>query len=104
MNVFVSIRLVPDGKPQVTAAHNTSSTSISITWKPPPRSSIHGEFLGYRLAYKKRDTGAEFVHEIFLRDPNIEVCTHSDSFHLIIELIASILLFVNRTHNQPFQL
>lgn len=65
--------LVPDGKPQVTSAHNTSSTSIYLSWKPPPRSSIHGEFLGYRLAYRQRDAGSDSVQEIFLRDPSIEV-------------------------------
>lgn len=65
---------VPDGKPTVTSAHNSSSTSIYLNWKPPPKSSIHGEFLGYRLAYKQRDdTGSDSVQEIFLRDPSIEV-------------------------------
>lgn len=73
MNDVNFVCVVPDGKPQVTAAHNSSSTSIYLTWKPPPRSSIHGEFLGYRLAYKQREAGSDFVDEIFLRDPNIEV-------------------------------
>ena len=69
-----SCRSVPDGKPQVTSAHNSSSTSIYLNWKPPPKSSIHGEFLGYRLAYNQRDdTSSESVQEIFLRDPSIEV-------------------------------
>lgn len=74
--IFVRFFLtVPDGKPQVTSAHNSSSTSIYLNWKPPPKSSIHGEFLGYRLAYKPRDdTSPESVQEIFLRDPSIEVC------------------------------
>lgn len=71
----VCLNIVPDGKPQVTSAHNSSSTSIYLNWKPPPKSSIHGEFLGYRLAYKQRDdTSSESVQEIFLRDPSIEVC------------------------------
>nr|CAH0108118.1 unnamed protein product [Daphnia galeata] len=72
--IFVRFFLtVPDGKPQVTSAHNSSSTSIYLNWKPPPKSSIHGEFLGYRLAYKPRDdTSPESVQEIFLRDPSIE--------------------------------
>lgn len=72
---FALASTVPDGKPQVTSAHNSSSTSIYLNWKPPPKSSIHGEFLGYRLAYKPRDdTSPESVQEIFLRDPSIEVC------------------------------
>ena len=69
---------VPDGKPVVTSAHNASSTSIYVTWKPPPKSSIHGEFLGYRLAYKERDdnSGSDTLQEVFLRDPTIEVLIH----------------------------
>lgn len=74
---FALASTVPDGKPQVTSAHNSSSTSIYLNWKPPPKSSIHGEFLGYRLAYKPRDdTSPESVQEIFLRDPSIEVCVY----------------------------
>ena len=34
----------PTGRPQVTVAHNTSSTSIYLEWTPPPTGSIHGEF------------------------------------------------------------
>ena len=75
ISCFAFALTVPDGKPQVTSAHNSSSTSIYLNWKPPPKSSIHGEFLGYRLAYKPRDdTSPESVQEIFLRDPSIEVC------------------------------
>ena len=75
--------LVPDGKPTVMSAHNSSSTSIYLNWKPPPKSSIHGEFLGYRLAYKQlEDTGSDSVQEIFLRDPSIEVCTLQISFNM----------------------
>ena len=66
--------LVPDGKPQVTSAHNSSYNSIYMTWKPPQRSTINGEFLGYRLAFKQREQAAsESVAEVFLRDPSIEV-------------------------------
>ena len=36
--------LEPSGKPQVTAAHNTSSTSVYLEWMPPPIPTIHGEF------------------------------------------------------------
>lgn len=66
---------VPDGKPVVTSAHNASSTSIYVTWKAPPASTIHGEFLGYRLAYKQRDdnSGSDTLQEVFLSDSNTEV-------------------------------
>ncbi len=63
---------VPSGKPTITAAHNTSSTSIQISWRPPEPSSLHGEFLGYRVAYKPRNSaGSEAVRETLLKDPAI---------------------------------
>ena len=43
---------VPSGKPTITAAHNTSSTSIRLSWRAPHPSTIHGEFLGYRIAFR----------------------------------------------------
>ncbi|KAG8225881.1 hypothetical protein J437_LFUL006043 [Ladona fulva] len=62
----------PAGKPLITTAHNTSATSLLISWKPPPRDTIHGEFLGYRISYRPRDKGPEVVKEIYIRDPNIQ--------------------------------
>ncbi|KAF2362294.1 Fibronectin type III, partial [Trinorchestia longiramus] len=44
----------PEGKPVFTSAHNTSSTSIELHWKPPPLNTIHGEFLGYKLTLQPR--------------------------------------------------
>jgi len=64
---------VPDGKPTITAAQNASSTSIRLAWRPPPRHSLHGEFLGYRLAFRPRDKGPDSIQEIYIRDPNVEV-------------------------------
>ncbi|XP_046481648.1 tyrosine-protein phosphatase 99A isoform X1 [Neodiprion pinetum] len=69
---MVTLREVPDGKPTITTAHNTSATSILITWRPPNRDTIHGEFLGYRIAYRPRDRGNEDVKEIYIRDANVE--------------------------------
>ncbi|XP_046407157.1 tyrosine-protein phosphatase 99A [Ischnura elegans] len=69
---MVTLREVPDGKPLITTAHNTSASSLLISWKPPPRDTIHGEFLGYRISYRPRDKGAEDVKEIYIRDPNVE--------------------------------
>lgn len=63
---------VPSGKPSITAAHNTSSTSIRLTWRPPSMTSVHGEFLGYRIAYKPRNSaGSENVREISINDPAV---------------------------------
>ena len=44
--------LEPSGKPAVTAAHNTSSTSIYLEWTPPTLESLHGEFSGYLISYR----------------------------------------------------
>lgn len=64
--------LVPSGKPRITAAHNTSSTSIQLKWSSPEDSTIHGEFLGYRVAYKPRTAiGGDAVQEIRIKDPLI---------------------------------
>jgi hypothetical protein len=43
----------PSGKPQVTAAHNASSTLVYLEWTLPPANSLHGEFLGYLLSNSK---------------------------------------------------
>lgn len=55
-------------------AHNTSSTSVRISWKAPPPETIHGEFLGYRITYRARDKQPEDIKEIYIRDSNVEVC------------------------------
>eukprot|EP00094_Tigriopus_californicus_P012020 TCALIF_11614-PA protein Name:"Similar to Ptp99A Tyrosine-protein phosphatase 99A (Drosophila melanogaster)" AED:0.07 eAED:0.07 QI:0/0.7/0.45/0.81/1/1/11/539/1209 len=68
---MITLREVPTGKPTITAAHNTSSTSIQISWRPPNQKTIHGEFLGYRIAFKPRNAGAEAVKEISVKDPAI---------------------------------
>ena len=51
-------------------AHNTSSSSIQLKWSPPEDSTIHGEFLGYRIAFKPRTAvGGDAVQEIRIKDP-----------------------------------
>ncbi|CAB3361379.1 Hypothetical predicted protein [Cloeon dipterum] len=72
---MVTLREVPDGKPTITTAHNTSATSIHISWRPPTPDSIHGEFLGYRVAYRQRDRSSQPLKEIFIRDPNVNSFT-----------------------------
>jgi receptor-type tyrosine-protein phosphatase gamma len=69
-NFLFTTLSVPSGKPTITAAHNTSSNSIQLTWRPPHPSTIHGEFLGYRVAFKPRNAiGSEAVEEIKIKDP-----------------------------------
>lgn len=56
-------------------AHNTSSSSVRVSWKAPPLSTIHGEFLGYRITYRPRDKQqSEDIKEIYIRDSSVEVC------------------------------
>ena len=44
----------PSGKASVLAAHNTSSTSIYLEWSAPAASSVHGQFLGYKISWRPR--------------------------------------------------
>ncbi|KAG5670578.1 hypothetical protein PVAND_000830 [Polypedilum vanderplanki] len=67
-----TLREAPVGKPVTTVAHNTSSTSVRISWKPPPLDTIHGEFLGYRITYRTRDKNPDDVKEIYIRDSSVE--------------------------------
>lgn len=68
---MLTLREVPSGKPTITAAHNTSSTSIQLRWRPPHLSTLHGEFLGYRIAFKPRNVEGNNVEEILIKDPAI---------------------------------
>ncbi|CAB4058545.1 PTPRG [Lepeophtheirus salmonis] len=70
----MTLRTKPSGKVSITSAHNTSSTSIRMAWRPPTPSTIHGEFLGYRIAYRLRDDPEEIpskVQEIYIKDHEI---------------------------------
>ncbi|XP_035894669.1 tyrosine-protein phosphatase 99A isoform X1 [Anopheles stephensi] len=69
---FVTLREAPTGKPVTTIAHNTSATSVYISWKAPPPESILGEFLGYRITYRPRDYHTDDVKEIYIRDSAVE--------------------------------
>ncbi|XP_058130396.1 protein sidekick-2-like [Anopheles ziemanni] len=69
---FVTLREAPTGKPVTTIAHNTSATSVYISWKPPPPDTILGEFLGYRITYRTRDRHPDDVKEIYIRDSTVE--------------------------------
>ncbi|TRY70690.1 hypothetical protein TCAL_12939 [Tigriopus californicus] len=72
----MTLRTVPSGRPIITAAHNVSSTSIKISWRPPSASSIHGEFLGYRIAYRRHFENVqrteEDVREMLIKDPKAD--------------------------------
>lgn len=80
---MVTLREIPDGRPVITSSGNVSSTSISLTWNPPPKHTIHGEFLGYRIKYRPTsDNNLKLIptqetdHEekdVILRDPELRV-------------------------------
>ncbi|ROT64779.1 putative tyrosine-protein phosphatase 99A [Penaeus vannamei] len=69
---MVTLRELPEGKPIFTAAHNASSTSLQLHWKPPSRSTIHGEFLGYKITLKPRDVPdarQDQIVRVTIKDP-----------------------------------
>ena len=72
---------VPSGKPTITAAHNTSSTSIQLIWRPPPKSSINGEFLGYQISHRPRNdnsSGNVLTVQQQIKDPEVTQYTIQD--------------------------
>ena len=50
-HIFIFI-LVPSLSPSNLRAHNTSSTTLRVTWLPVPQEFLHGILLGYRLFFK----------------------------------------------------
>ncbi len=73
--------IVPSGKPTITAAHNTSSTSIQLIWRPPPKQSINGEFLGYEISHRPRNdnaTGSILTVQQKIKDPEVTQYTIQD--------------------------
>ncbi|XP_046912035.2 protein tyrosine phosphatase 99A isoform X4 [Dermatophagoides farinae] len=69
----VTLREIPDGIPIGFRCVNKSSSSLSLEWHPPPRNTIHGEFIGYRLRYHKNGNSASLLvlheREITIGDP-----------------------------------
>lgn len=45
--------VVPSQPPVDLAAHNTSSTSLQVTWGEVPKGFVHGILQGYRVFYKR---------------------------------------------------
>ncbi|OTF70572.1 hypothetical protein BLA29_004627 [Euroglyphus maynei] len=73
----VTLREIPDGIPIGFRCVNKSSSSLSFEWHPPPRNTIHGEFIGYRLRYHKNGNSASLLvlheREITIGDPEAKV-------------------------------
>ena len=67
---MITLREAPSGKPTITSAHNTSSHSIYLAWEPPHPSTLHGEFIGYRLTYRERDANKSSASLVNIKGPN----------------------------------
>lgn len=50
--VFLVLCSVPGAAPQPVEGHNTSSTSILVTWGEVPADKQHGKILEYTVVYK----------------------------------------------------
>ncbi|XP_054161930.1 tyrosine-protein phosphatase 99A-like isoform X2 [Oppia nitens] len=72
---MVTLREIPDGKPTVISAGNLSSGAIRVEWSPPNRNTIHGEFLGYKIKYRKHGLQLGVEREITVRDPDLRSYT-----------------------------
>ena len=68
---MITLREVPSGKPTITSAHNTSSHTIYLAWQPPHPSTLHGEFLGYQLTYRERDTDRANATLVNIKGPDV---------------------------------
>ena len=55
---LITLREPPSGKPTITEAANASASALRLAWAPPHPSTLHGEFLGYRLSVRLRREGA----------------------------------------------
>ena len=52
----------PSGAPEFLADKiSTSSTSLSVVWRPPPAATLNGEFLGYEMTYRPAAIAAAAV-------------------------------------------
>lgn len=59
--VFVIVAsTVPSLPPQNVSSHNTSSTSLHISWQEVPHGFVHGILLGYRILFKIANKAVDF--------------------------------------------
>ncbi|KAI2797964.1 Protein tyrosine phosphatase, partial [Blomia tropicalis] len=71
----VTQREIPDGMPIGFRVVNKTASSLRLEWNPPPKNTIHGEFLGYRLRYRKNVNSAVLVldRQITISDPEAKI-------------------------------
>ncbi|XP_037087919.1 protein sidekick-2-like [Pollicipes pollicipes] len=76
-----TLRERPGAAPSFTYARNRSSTSIEVGWRPPANHTIHGEFTGYRLTYRRAEPGRQPGP-----DSSVELHDVSDRKYVIYDL------------------
>ena len=59
---YIFFSIVPSLPPRIIKLQNSSSTSISVQWKPIPKDNVHGILLGIKLFYRSalRDNSIVF--------------------------------------------
>ncbi|XP_037086730.1 neuronal cell adhesion molecule-like [Pollicipes pollicipes] len=62
----------PSGKPAILAAHNTSSTSVRVRWRPLSSQELRGEFQYYRITYRERGAAKDSAKELRIKDERIQ--------------------------------
>ena len=65
----ITLMEAPSGKPAVLAAHNTSASSIYLEWSPPALQSVHGQFQGFLLSYRPRDSAPSAAKQVRIANP-----------------------------------
>ncbi|XP_059092018.1 tyrosine-protein phosphatase 99A-like [Tigriopus californicus] len=100
-NSYPTVTLMekPSGKPRVTAAHNTSSTSLYLSWQAPETRTIHGQFLGFKLSYRPRDEPESKAVEVPIENPSATEYT-IDGLETYTQYLVSLKVF-NPEGNGP---
>ncbi|XP_037087916.1 tyrosine-protein phosphatase 99A-like [Pollicipes pollicipes] len=74
---IITLREAPAGKPAILAAHNTSSTSVRVRWRPLSKEELRGEFQFYRITYRERSNVSSRIRELRIKDERVQSHTIS---------------------------
>ena len=64
---------MPSVPPSHVNVHNTSSTSLKVTWVPVPQEYVHGVLLGYTVVYRVSDSDRSKLHYVSTSNTSIEL-------------------------------
>ena len=64
---------MPSLPPGNVQAHNTSSTSLMVTWNPVPQQYVHGILRGYTVTYRVENSNSGEAHNATTRKTSMEV-------------------------------